>query len=231
MNDAVITIEDLGVRYARQSGADNWIIRQLSLTILKGETIGIIGRNGAGKSSLLRVLGRIILPDEGSVHTAPNLRAALLTLQLPFSTDLSCRDNIALNGMLLGMSTAQVKASTPQILDFAELGDMEFERVGTFSSGQRARLALGIAIASLPDVILIDEVLGVGDGVFRKKSEQAIAQLIRSNATVVLVSHNLNTISKLCHRVMWLENGTVKMIDTPEIVLPEYRRQIENKAS
>lgn len=217
-----LAIRGLGIHYqgARNSG---WVLSGINFDVQHGETLAVIGRNGAGKSSLLRILADITLPDAGTVTRAPATRASLLSLNMSFIPHLPCYENIVLSCMLLGLRKAAAKAQVASILEFADLDVTPAQRVGTFSSGQRARLALGIALATAPEIVLIDELLGVGDGVFREKSMAAIASVIASDRSVVLVSHNLMTVAELADRVLWIDEGRQRMLDTPDVVLPAYR--------
>lgn len=190
------------------------VLEGVSLEVRRGECLGVLGRNGAGKSSLLRVLAGIIEPNSGSV--VHHGRAALLTLQAGFIESLSGLENIVLGGMLLGASRQFIRSNLSNIIDFSELGDEINEPLYTYSSGMRARLGFSIAYFTDPEIILIDEVLGVGDAQFRKKSTLAMKEKIQSDRTVVLVSHNANTITENCSRAIVIESGKVISEGNPE---------------
>ncbi len=206
----------------------HWALRDVSMSVSSGETVGVIGRNGAGKSTLLRVLAGIIDPDRGQVLRAPG-RASLLALQVGFLGHLSGRENAMLSGMLLGLSRAQIAAKLEDIFTFAELGDFVEEPVATYSSGMRARLGFSVAYFSAPDILLIDEVLGVGDVVFREKSSAAIRELIDSDKTVVVVSHQPATLRQLCDAAVWIEDGVTRMQGDPSEVLECYEAHLLDK--
>ncbi|NBS27067.1 MAG: ABC transporter ATP-binding protein [Gammaproteobacteria bacterium] len=172
-NSVVLSLDNVGIRYRKRvsllRSSWRWAIRQLSFEVHAGETLGIIGHNGAGKSTLMKVLTGILAPDEGEVIRNCET-ASLLTINLGFMPHLSGRDNAILSGMLLGLSQAEVRSKLPAIIEFSELEKFIDEPFRTYSAGMKARLGFGIAFASDPDVILIDEVLGVGDRDFRRKS-------------------------------------------------------------
>lgn len=202
-----------------------WALDKVSLEVRAGETVGIIGRNGSGKSTLLRLLAGIIDPDEGDLDRAPG-RASLLSLQVGFLGHLTGRENAMLSGMLLGLSRSEVVGQLEQIIDFAEMEDFIDEPIATYSSGMRARLGFATAYHCMPDVLLIDEVLGVGDFEFRKKSRLAIQDMIESEKTVVIVSHSAPTIRQLCSKAVWIENGRTAMQGETEEVVKAYQRHM-----
>jgi lipopolysaccharide transport system ATP-binding protein len=199
----------------------------VSFTIKKGETLGIIGSNGCGKSTMLRVLANVYGVDSGEIYWHCS-QASLLSLSLGFDSDLSGKDNAIISGMLLGGRKNDVLRMLDEIFEFAELGDYIDKPVKTYSNGMRARLGFSVALKMSSALLLIDEVLGVGDGVFRKKAESAMANKINSDQTVVLVSHSMSQIQKLCNRVLWMDKGKVKMIGHPSDVLSEYQLFIDN---
>lgn len=186
-----------------------WALKNVSFNLFHGETLGVIGRNGVGKSTLLRLLAGIIAPDKGEV-TSYVERSSLLSLQVGFVPHLSGRENAVLSGMLLGMRRREIEKKMESIVDFSGLGEFIDEPVGSYSSGMRARLGFAVAMEAEPDILLIDEVLGVGDREFKQKSGLAMRERILSDQTVVIVSHNLDTIREFCDRVVWLENGETK---------------------
>jgi len=212
-HNCIIRLEGVGVAFPRQAslrrGEPFWALENVSFDVREGETLGVIGRNGAGKTTLLKVLAGILKPDRGILINTGH-RVAMLSLQLGFLPNLDGRDNAMLSGILMGLTRAQVRARLDRIIAFAELGDFIDEPVATYSAGMRARLGFAVALECNPDVVLIDEVLGVGDADFRAKSAAAIEGLIRSNKTVVLVSHNADTIEKLCERAVWIEQRVTR---------------------
>lgn len=193
----------------------------LSFSIKKGETLGVVGINGCGKSTLLRVLANIYAVDEGKVSWYCR-HVSLLTLSLGFDPELSGRDNAILSGMLLGGRKTEVLAKLDEIIEFSELEGFIDKPIKTYSTGMRARLGFSVAVTMQSELLLIDEVMGVGDGKFRLKAQTAMSNKISSDQTVVLVSHSLSQISKLCSRVLWLNAGKLSMIGATDEVLHEY---------
>ncbi len=181
-------------------------LKDVSLDIHAGESVGVIGRNGAGKSTFLRLLAGIIKPDRGTVINT-GVKVSLLALQVGFAPELSGRDNIMLSGMLLGFSKDAILENMDAIIEFSGLQSHIDVAVRTYSTGMSARLGFSIAHQLHPDVLLIDETLGVGDKAFQIKSSKAMKEKIKSNQTVVLVSHNAQTIAELCDRAIWIEDG------------------------
>ncbi len=197
------------------------VLRDVSCTVERGETLGVIGRNGSGKSTLLRLLAGVFTPDSGRVESG-HASIAMLSLAIGFDAELSGMDNIVLSAMLLGASRDTALAQREQVATFSELGDYVHEPVKIYSTGMRMRLGFSIALMIRPDVILIDEALSVGDPVFREKAEEAITRRIASAQTVVLVSHSLAQVEKLCNRILWLEHGAVRMLGATDEVLAAY---------
>lgn len=221
----LLELDNVGIRYRKKislfSGEWHWAIRNMTFDIRAGETLGVIGHNGAGKSTLLKVLTGILAPDEGQVVRHCD-SASLLTVNLGFMPHLSGRDNAILSGMLMGLSRQDVKEKLDGIIEFSELGDSIDEPFRTYSSGMKARLGFGVAFAADPDIILVDEVLGVGDRDFRIKSTAAMKEKINSDKTVVLVSHNETMVREICDRLVWIENGTTMAQGDVEDVLGQY---------
>lgn len=207
----ILSAQNLGVSYRQRTGLLKydkfWALQDVSFTLRAGETLGVIGSNGAGKSTLLRLIAGIIEADRGHLWRHPHMTASLLALNVGFKPELSGRENATISGLLLGLSLKQVRSLIDDIRTFSELGDF-FERpVGSYSTGMRARLGFAVAIHADPDILLIDEVLGVGDESFKLKSHNAMKQKIHSNKTVVLVSHSMEAIKSLCDRVIWIHAG------------------------
>lgn len=195
-----------------------WVLKEVTFTLFQGETLGVIGRNAAGKSTLLRLLAGILSHDRG-IFTNHGHSAGLLSLQTGFVPYLTGRQNAVLSGILLGLRRHQVEERMPAIIDFSELGSFIDEPLSTYSSGMRARLGFSVAFQVEPDILLIDETLGVGDEEFMVKSSQAMHERIRSDKTIVLVSHSAPTIRKLCDRAVWLDEGvTLAVGPTAEVV-------------
>ena len=184
--------------------------------------MGIIGKNGSGKSTLLRAMAGIFSPDEGTIdlhgHTV-----SLLSIGVGFQKKLTGRENIILSGMLLGFSEKQVRGKMDEIIEFSELGDFIDKPVKTYSSGMYSKLAFSITAVLKTEIMLIDEVLSVGDAKFKKKSYKKMKELITdSKRTVIIVSHSSDTIRKLCNTVLWLHDGNIKMQGSVDEVLPLY---------
>lgn len=228
----IITLENVGCTYSVRKGflriGKYEALNDISFSINRGETLGIIGRNGAGKSTLLRLVAGVIQPDVGNVIRHTPVSISLLTLQLGFSAELTGRDNAILGAMFLGHSRKDAIASLDGINEFAELGHWFEEPLKSYSSGMKARLGFAVAMEMSPDVLLVDEVLGVGDESFRKKSTAAMKEKMLSGQTVLFVSHNANTIRELCSSVVWIENGVTKMVGETKEVLAAYAASLKN---
>jgi lipopolysaccharide transport system ATP-binding protein len=212
--EVLLSLRDVSVSYSLRSGFFKWIrsfpLQDVSFDLHRGETVGILGRNGAGKSTLLRLIAGIIEPDKGKVVVNEGVRISLLSLGVGFVPHLSGRENAILNGILLGLRLSEIKARMDAIIEFSGLGEQIDRPLRTYSSGMRARLGFTVAIQTDPDILLIDEIFGVGDEDFRMKSNAEIKRLLRSDKTVVLVSHQLPAIKELCDRVVWIEDGGIR---------------------
>lgn len=200
----------------------------VSFTIEKGETLGIVGPNGCGKSTLLRVLADIYGVDAGEIDWHCQ-QVSLLSLSLGFDVELSGRDNAIISGMLLGSRKRDVLARLDEIIEFAELQKFIDKPIKTYSSGMRARLGFSVAVKMHSELLLIDEVLGVGDGKFKRKATRAMENKINSDQTVVLVSHSVAQVRQLCNRVLWLDQGRVHMIGSTDEVLDQYQAFIKKR--
>ncbi len=203
-------------------------LKDISFDIFEGDSVGILGRNGAGKSTLLKILVGILNPSSGKLETFGH-RKSLLALNLGFDPNLSGRDNAILNGMILGFSKKEMLSKLNSICEFAELGSKFDEQIKNYSSGMKARLGFSVAINLQSDVLLIDEVLAVGDVKFKKKSKAIMEEKINSGDTVVLVSHSAQTIKKLCNKAIWIENGVVKMQGPSDLVVDEYSKFLQEE--
>lgn len=234
MTGALISLDNVSVRYTMRKSFFRWhefvALKSVSFDIKKGETLGVIGGNGSGKSTLLRVLANIYSPDEGKILRFSS-SASLLSLSLGFDQELSGRENAFLSGLLQGSSKKVVSSNMDKIVEFSELGSFIDEPVKTYSSGMRARLGFSISTVLKTDLLLIDEVLGVGDAQFRKKAEDSILARINSSQTVVLVSHSLGQIKKVCDRVLWLERGSIIDIGPCEEVVNAYQAFVDKASS
>lgn len=198
-----------------------WALQDVSLTVAKGATVGVIGSNGSGKTTLLKCLTGIYTPERGSVHIDGNV-AALLELGAGFHAELSGTENIYLNGSILGMSKKEIDNKFDSIVEFAGLEQFIDTPVKNFSSGMVVRLGFSIATHVEPEVLLIDEILAVGDQAFQRKSTEKIEQFRRDGRTILVVSHSLGLVQQLCDTVVWLEKGHVKMTGPASDVIAEY---------
>lgn len=235
--EAAITVKDLKLRYKclnRMSIKKSLLsikktkvetfeaLRGVSFEIPKGEILGIVGKNGSGKSTLLKTLAGIFAPDEGSIDLH-GYSISLLAIGVGFQKRLSGRENILLSGLLLGFTEEQIREKMDEIISFAELGDFIDRPVKTYSSGMYSKLAFSITAVLNTDIMLIDEVLSVGDSKFKKKSFKKMQELIQDkNRTVVIVSHSTETLKKLCTSILWIHEGEVKMQGPTDEVLDIY---------
>lgn len=211
--DVVLECREVGICYRKpcklgyshnREDREFWPFRQLNLTLGRGETLGIRGRNGAGKSTLLRLLVGVTHPDEGVVVKRPGLSIQLLSLNLGFERILSGEENAIMAGMFLGKSRSYMLSRIEAIREFSDLGDFFYEPVYSYSSGMRARLAFSIATEIEPDVLLLDELLSVGDAEFKERSKKRTTDLIKSGKTVVIVSHGKKFLESMCDRIIEL---------------------------
>lgn len=223
---ALISLYNVGVKFRQRLSFFRHkyhnALTGINLEVHTGETLGIIGRNGCGKSTLLKVLAGILSPDSGVVDTRNN-KVSLQTLAAGFDQELSGEDNAVISSMLLGHSRKGAIGNLTKINKFAELEDSFYEPVKTYSSGMRARLGFAVAITMHADVLLVDEVLGVGDANFKQKAENAILDKINSEQTVVFVSHSSGQIQRLCDRVVWLEKGEITLEGETKYVMEKYQ--------
>jgi ABC-type polysaccharide/polyol phosphate transport system ATPase subunit len=215
------TLKQAITRRRRAVFSEHWAVRNLTLKIEEGETFGIIGGNGAGKSTTLKMLAGILVPDEGSV-TVNGRVSALLELGAGFHPELSGRENVFLNGAILGMSRKSIAERFDEIVGFAGLEDAIDTPIKTYSSGMFARLGFAVAVNVDPDVLLLDEVLAVGDQQFQRKCGERIAALRASGRTVVIVSHGLSELQTMCSSVAWIDHGQVRAIGPATAVINEY---------
>lgn len=195
-----------------------WALKDVSFDIKQGDILGVVGTNGSGKSTLLRTIGGIYTPDEGSIKVNGTV-STLLSLGTGFKQELSGRENIILNGVIMGFSKEEITNNTQAIIDFSDLGDFIDEPVKNYSSGMVARLGFSIAVHLKRDIMLIDEILGVGDFKFRKKSQDKMLELMKEGRTFIIVSHNLEYIQQYANKVLWIEKGKMRGIgDAKEII-------------
>lgn len=197
-------------------------LKNISFSVKTGEVLGVVGKNGAGKSTLLKIISGILKPSEGQIKTIGTI-APLLELGSGFDQDLTGYENIFLNGAILGYSKEFLQESYQKIVDFSELGDFIYSPIRTYSSGMMMRLAFSIAAVIVPDVLIVDEILAVGDAAFQKKSKQRMKELMSGGTTVLFVSHDLEQIRSMCDRVLWLDKGELRAIGETEEVCAQYR--------
>lgn len=199
-----------------------WALKGVSFEIKKGEVLGIIGHNGAGKSTLLKVISGILKPTEGSVQVG-GVVVPMLELGSGFDFDLTGRENIFLNGAILGYSEQFLKDKYDEIVEFSELGRFIEVPLRNYSSGMVMRLAFSIATVVNPDILIVDEILAVGDAEFQEKSKKRMLELMGGGTTVLFVSHALGQIREMCDKVLWLEHGQVKMYGDTQTVCDAYQ--------
>ncbi len=195
-------------------------LSDVSFTLYEGETVGIIGRNGAGKSTISMLISGALSPDRGKLTTVG--RVQLLSIGLGFRHELTGRENVFINGSLLGLSKKEIVSNLPEIESFAELGQFMDEPVRTYSAGMRSRLGFAVATAVSPDILILDEVMSAGDAAFKEKANERMEAMRKRTKTIIIISHNAMHVKKMCSRVIWLNNGQVFMDGEPESVLWEY---------
>lgn len=198
-----------------------WALQDVSLEAYKGEVIGIIGRNGSGKSTILKIIAGLFKPTKGSVVTKGAI-VPMLELGSGFDPELTGRENVFLNGAILGYTEKFLKEQFDQIVEFSEIGEFIDMPIKTYSSGMMMRLAFSIATVVHPEILIIDEILSVGDEAFQQKSHKKMMELMHGGATVLFVSHNIDQIRRLCNRVVWLDHGKVVMQGDAETVCKAY---------
>jgi len=200
-----------------------WALNNISLTIQRGERVGIIGENGSGKTTLLKIIAGITTPTTGSIRRNGKI-VSLIDLEAGFHPDLTGYQNVFLNGMIIGLSKGEIETKLQQIIDFADLKQFIDAPLFTYSSGMSLRLGFSIAIHAQPDILLLDEGLAVGDAYFQKKAQNRLNDLFRHGKTVIVVSHILNVIERTCDRIILLNRGTV-MDDGGKPVIRRYLRR------
>jgi len=215
------------LRGQKRPASESWIeaLRGVDLTIPQGKTVGIIGRNGAGKSTLLKLITGIYAPSSGTVVVNGKV-SALLELGAGFHPDFSGRENILINSIILGRSRSEVRARMSEIIEFSELGDFIEQPVRTYSSGMYTRLAFSVATHVDPDILIIDEILAVGDEHFFRKSRAKMEEFKRAGKTIVLVTHGLSTVEEWCEQAAWIDDGKIRQVGNPREVVSEYVRTV-----
>ena len=203
-------------------------LNDVSFNIARGDIVGIIGTNGAGKSTVLKIISGILQPDEGTV-TVNGRISALLELGAGFNMEYSGVENIRLNGMMLGLDEKEIEEKIPDILQFAEIGDFAYQPVKTYSSGMFARLAFAVSINVKPDILIIDEALSVGDMYFQEKCYEMMKKMVKSGSTILFVSHSLPAVRNFCRKAIWLDGGKVRKEGNASDICNEYKSFIEKK--
>ncbi len=198
-------------------------LNDVSFHVEKGEIVGLVGFNGAGKSTMLKILAGVLTPTEGSVKVVGSV-APLIEVGAGFDPELTARENIYLNGAILGHDKKFMDSKFDEIIDFAELRNFIDVPVKNFSSGMYARLGFAIATMVHPDILIVDEVLSVGDFKFQQKCEQRIQSMIDDGVTIILVSHDIGMIERLCTKVIWLDHGKLKDVGTTKKICNEYKK-------
>ena len=246
MNDIVIEVKNATVRFNKSSesisGLKEYIIKMLkrelmfqeflalkniTFTVKRGESWGLIGKNGSGKSTLLKLISGIIRPYQGSVTVNGSI-SPLIELGAGFDLELTARENIFLNGALLGYSKTFIESHFQEIVDFAELNDFVDVPIKNFSSGMSARLGFAIATVQKPDILIVDEVLAVGDFAFQQKCKERMENLLSNGTTLLFVSHSIEQVKELCSKAIWIDNGEVRAIGETHSVSQEYMSYITN---
>lgn len=198
-----------------------WALKHISFELDKGDSLGIVGLNGAGKSTLLKLIAGVMKPTEGTVYTGGGI-APLIELGAGFDDDLSAEENIYLNGAILGYSREYMRERYNDIIEFAELKDFTQIPLKNYSSGMKARLGFAVATMNVPDILILDEVLSVGDYKFQEKSFSRTKEILNSGATVMFVSHSVSQVKQVCKKALWLDNGEMKMYGDVDEVCTAY---------
>ena len=228
----MLDLQDVSLSFHSSKGSFDGGVRHVldavSFKLYENETLGIIGRNGVGKTTMLRIMAGILAPTSGEIITRPGKSASLLTIGLGHKADLSGRDNALLSAMLQGASRKEALSYLDEIKTFSELGDSFEEPVKIYSTGMKSRLGFTTALLSHVDILLVDEVLSVGDAEFRQKAEQAMKERISGDQTVVFVSHSGEQVKTLCDRVIWIDRGRIAAEGDPDAVIEQYRESIQS---
>lgn len=223
--DKANTLKDKLLHWNRHNVERHQVLNNINLNIRKGETVALIGTNGSGKSTLLKLMTKIIFPNTGSITTNGKL-TSLLELGAGFHQDFTGRENIYFNASIFGLTRKDIEARIDDIIEFSELGTFIDNPVRTYSSGMYMRLAFSVAINVDADILLIDEILAVGDQHFQDKCYKKLEELKNSGKTIVIVTHSLDVVKKLCHRAIWIYKGEVRLDGDPVYVIDEYLDQV-----
>lgn len=225
--DRIVSFKEYVLRRITRGVAytDLWALRQLSLRVRRGEVFGVIGRNGAGKSTFLKVISRVLRPTTGRVVVRGRV-APLLELGAGFHPDLTGRENVFLNATILRYPRAQIESRFDEIIEFAELQDFVDAPMRTYSTGMLARLGFSVATAFQPDILILDEILAVGDIGFQQKCLERIARFRKEGVTILLVTHDLDTLARHCQRAAWFDRGRIVSIGPPSEIVAPYRNAV-----
>ncbi len=218
------TFKEYAIRFLQRKlrFATFWALHDIDLSIYRGEVFGLVGKNGAGKSTLLKVISRVLRPTKGKIILYGKV-APLLELGAGFHPELTGRENVFLNGALLGYSKKEMEACFDQVVDFAELRSFIDAPIRTYSSGMYARLGFAVATAYVPEILLVDEVLSVGDEEFQKKCFARIKEFCSKGSTIIFVSHAMSQIENMCQRAAWINKGKLELVGDPATVIEAYR--------
>jgi len=219
---------DMFNRKKRKKKSEFWALKNVDFTVKRGEVVGFIGSNGAGKSTLLKIVAGVMKPTKGNVQKSGNI-CPMIELGAGFDVELTARENIFLNGAVLGYSEKFIRSKFDEIVEFSELEEFLDVPVRNFSSGMIARLAFSIATIVDPEILIVDEILSVGDIAFQVKSETKMRSMIGGGTTVLYVSHSLESIKSLCDKVVWLEQGEIKQVGKGEVCDEYYKFMLKKE--
>ena len=225
--EKVESLKEHAIRFLKRQKTDydDFIaLRDVSFQVEQGDVFGIVGLNGSGKSTLLKIVSGILKPTSGTVHTVGTI-APLIELGAGFDMELTARENIFLNGAVLGLSEKYMSEKFVEIVEFSEMQEFLDVPLKNYSSGMVARIGFAIATVTKPDILIVDEILSVGDFQFQKKCEQRIKNMISTGTTILMVSHSIDQIRRMCGHVLWLEKGDPRMIGATEFVCDAYENQ------
>ncbi|WIB44111.1 ABC transporter ATP-binding protein [Curtobacterium sp. MCLR17_058] len=219
------SLKSMVMRGKKSVHEDFWALKDVSFEVPHGTTFGLIGKNGSGKSTLLKCLAKILWPEEGAI-TARGKQASLLEVGSGFHPELSGRENVFLNGSILGMSRKEVARKFDEIVSFSGVGHFIDQPVKNYSSGMYVRLGFSVAVAVTPDILVVDEVLAVGDATFQKRCREKFKEMKQDGRTVILVSHSMSTVKDMCDEVAWLNQGELKMIGKTDEIAKAYNATV-----